>query len=86
VTGPKGSALIGYPIQVEQRDRVGRPDIDAFKAVMMRKDRQKRFFVAFGYSEDALREVGAFFKKTGKSIIALSVRDILDEQITYKLA
>jgi len=35
---------------------------------------------------DAMSEIQAFFKKTGKSIIALTVKDILDEQIAYKLA
>jgi len=53
---------------------------------MIREERAKGFFVAFGYLEDALREVGAFFRKTGKSIIALTVRDILDEEIASKLA
>ncbi len=48
--------------------------------------KQAPFFVAFGYSEDALCEIGAFFKKGGKSIIALTVQDILDEQIACKLA
>jgi len=75
-----------YPIQVKQKDKVGRPDIDAFEAMMMREDREKGFFVGFGYSEDALREIGAFFKKTAKTIIALTVKDILEEQIAYKLA
>ncbi|HUV63587.1 MAG TPA: hypothetical protein VMW24_06780, partial [Sedimentisphaerales bacterium] len=32
------------------------------------------------YSQDALSEIQAFFKKTGKSIIALTVKDVLDEQ------
>jgi site-specific DNA-methyltransferase (adenine-specific) len=77
---------IWYPIQVKQKDKVGRPDIDAFEAAMMREDRQKGFFVAFDYSEDALREIGAFFKKTGKTIIALTVKDVLEEQIAHKLA
>jgi hypothetical protein len=77
---------IWYPIQVKQKDKVGRPDIDAFEAAMMREDRQKGFFVAFDYSEDALREIGAFFKKTGKTIIALTVKDILEEEIGRKLA
>jgi hypothetical protein len=27
-----------YPIQVKQKDRAGRPDIDAFEAMMMRED------------------------------------------------
>jgi len=75
-----------YPIQVKQKEHVGRPDIDAFEAMMMREDRQKGFFVAFGYSEDALREIGAFFKKSGKVVIPLTVREILDEQIAVKLA
>jgi site-specific DNA-methyltransferase (adenine-specific) len=75
-----------YPIQVKQKEHVGRPDIDAFEAMMMREDREKGFFVAFGYSEDAMHEIGAFFKKTSKSIIALTVKDILEEQIAYKLA
>src|SRR3990167_4661797 len=48
-----------YPIQVKQKDRVGRPDVDSFEAVMTREDRTKGFFVAFDYTEDALREIDA---------------------------
>jgi adenine-specific DNA-methyltransferase len=77
---------VWYPIQVKQKDKVGRPDIDSFEAVMMREDRTKGFFVSFDFSSDATREIQSFFKKTGKSIIALTVKDILDEQIAYKLA
>ena len=36
-------------------DKVGRPDIDAFEAAMMREGRKKGFFVAFDYTDDALR-------------------------------
>jgi len=53
---------------------------------MMREDRTKGFFVAFGYSQDSTREVQAFFKKTGKVIVPLTVREILDEHIAMKLA
>ncbi len=77
---------VWYPIQVKQKDKVGRPDIDSFEAVMIREDRQKGFFVSFDYSSDAMTEIQSFFKKTGKTIIALTVKDILDEQIAYKLA
>ena len=77
---------IWYPIQVKQKDRVGRPDIDSFEAVMQREDRTKGFFVAFDYSDDALREIDAFFRKSGKVIVALTVREILDEQLAKKLA
>jgi hypothetical protein len=65
---------------------VGRLDIDAFEAVMTREDRKKGFFVSFDYTRDALREIDAFFRKSGKAIIALRVREILDEELARKLA
>jgi len=75
-----------YPIQVKHKDRVGRPDIDSFEAVMAHEDRTKGFFVAFDYSDDALREIDAFFRKSGKVIVALTVKEILEEQLAKKLA
>lgn len=75
-----------YPIQVKQKDKVGRPDIDSFEAVMMREDRTKGFFVAFDFTADAMSEIQRFFTQTGKSIVALTVREILDEQIAHRLA
>jgi hypothetical protein len=32
-----------YPSQVKQKDKAGRPDIDAFQAVMMREEVEKGF-------------------------------------------
>jgi DNA modification methylase len=75
-----------YPVQVKQKDKAGRPDIDAFEAMMTRTDRTKGFFVSFDYTSDALTEIGAFFKKSGKIIIPLTVDEILNEQIARKLA
>src|SRR5208283_1167343 len=43
-----------YPIQVKQKDKAGRPDIDQFEAMMAREDRQKGYFVSFDYTSDAL--------------------------------
>ncbi len=77
---------VWYPIQVKQRDKVGRPDIDAFEAVMTREDRTKGFFVSFAYSADAVKEIDAFFRKSGKVIIPFTVREILDEHLAAKLA
>lgn len=75
-----------YPIQVKQRDKVGRPDIDAFQAAMMRSKRKKGFFVAFDFSRDALAEIDAFFRREHIIIIPLTVKEILDETIAMKLA
>ncbi len=75
-----------YPIQVKQVNKVGRPDIDSFEAMMMREECQKGFFISFDYSSDALTEISRFFKQSGKVIIPLTVQEILDEQIAHKLA
>ncbi len=76
-----------YPIQVKQKNKAGRPDIDSFEAVMMREGCDIGFFVSFDFTEDAYAEIGAFFKRTGKTIRALTVRDILDEaKLGMKLA
>jgi adenine-specific DNA-methyltransferase len=77
---------VWYPVQVKQKDKAGRPDIDAFEAMMARTDRQKGFFVSFDFSRDALAEIDAFFRKSGRIIIPLTVREILDEEIARELA
>jgi DNA modification methylase len=77
---------VWYPIQVKQKDKVGRPDIDAFEAVMMREERTKGFFVSFDYTSDALTEIDAFFRKSHKVIVPFTVREILDEHLAQKLA
>lgn len=52
---------------------------------MRRSRREKGFFVAYGYTEDALREIDRFFKDDHAVIAPLAVREILDEQIARKL-
>jgi DNA modification methylase len=84
--GELGFMDVWYPIQVKQKDKVGSPDIRDFEGAMVTHDRTKGFFVSFDFSSDAMSEIQVFFKKTGKSIIALTVKDILDELIAYKLA
>jgi hypothetical protein len=61
--------------------------------MMIREDRPKGFFVSFAFTADALTEIGAFFRRSGKVIVPLTVRAVprsavkrLDEQIAMKLA
>ena len=77
---------VWYPVQVKHKDKAGRPDIDAFEAMMTRTDRTKGFFVSFAFSRDALTEIDAFFRKSGKVIVPLTVREILNEELARKLA
>jgi DNA modification methylase len=74
-----------FPVQVKQMDKVGRPDIDQFEAVMEREDRARGFFVSFGFSSDAQQEVANFFKRTKRIIKLITVQEILDEQYVDKM-
>jgi len=76
---------VWYPIQVKQKDKAGRPDIDSFEAAMIRSERTKGFFISFDYTSEALSEIQRFFKQTGRVIVPLTVREILDEEIAMKL-
>ncbi len=76
---------VWFPLQVKQKDKAGRPDIDMFEAVLMRENRTKGFFVSFAFTSDALHEIDAFFRREHKAIVPLTVREILDESIAQKL-
>ena len=75
----------GFPVQVKQVDKVGRPDVDQFETVMSREGRDRGFFVAFGYTADAEREAARFHKQTGRLIKLLTVREMLDEEHVQKM-
>jgi DNA modification methylase len=89
-TPKKESGTLGfmdhwYPVQVKQKDKAGRPDIDSFEAVMIREDRSKGFFVSFDFTLDAENEARRFWKQTGKEIVPVRVRDILSGEVPLRL-
>ncbi len=49
--------------------------------MMMREDCEKGFFVSFDYTDDAMREADAFFRRSGKSIVLFTVQEILEEHL-----
>jgi site-specific DNA-methyltransferase (adenine-specific) len=67
-----------FPIQVKQKDKAGRPDIDSFEAVMTREDRTLGFFVAFDYTADAEREVRRFQASSGREIRLMRVAELIE--------
>ena len=78
-----------YPVQVKQRDKAGRPDIDAFETAIQREEKRKGIFVSFDYSSEALEEIRGFFKRSGCVIVPLTVRELLATdatEIAMKLA
>ena len=87
-TGHTGASMFAgdwFPIQVKQSEKVGRPDIDAFEAVMTREERDRGYFVAFSFTSDAEAECAAFHKKSGRIIKLITVQEILDEQHVQKM-
>jgi len=74
-----------YPVQVKQKDKTGRQDIDAFETAMNRTRRRKGFVVSFDFTRDALAEIQEFFVREHKIIVALTVKEILEETIAQKL-
>jgi hypothetical protein len=76
---------VWFPVQVKQKEKVGRPDIDAFEAAMIRSERMKGFFVAFDYTDDAVKEIRRFRQQTGREIVPLTVREILEDEIARRM-
>jgi len=85
LTGASMFAGDWFPVQVKQMDKVGRPDIDQFEAVMEREDRNRGFYVSFGFTSDAEAECAAFWKRTKRKITLITVQEILDEQHVQKM-
>lgn len=73
------------PVQVKQKDKVGRPDIDNFETAMKRQRRDKGFFISFGFTGDAKTEIRRAFREEGLEIIPVTVQEILDEEVMYKV-
>jgi DNA modification methylase len=67
-----------YPIQVKQQDRAGRPDIDKFETAMRRDKRVRGYFVAFGFSDDAMREIKRANREDGLDIRPITVKELLE--------
>lgn len=74
-----------FPVQVKQKEKAGRPEIDSFEAVMTRENRELGFFVSFDYTADAEREVRRFFASSRREIRLLRVAELIEmdhERIT----
>ena len=76
-TGVEGEKYL--PIQVKQRDKVGRPDIDKFAHAMERDGRATGVFVAFGFSREALNEISRLLRAEAnpRRIFPLTVERLL---------
>jgi hypothetical protein len=74
-----------YPIQVKQKDKAGRNDIDNFETAMRRAGRPKGFFVSFDYTQDAEDEIRDCFRRDGIEIVPVRVKQILAGDVPISL-
>ena len=78
-----------YPVQVKQQTKesrkVGRPEIDSFETAMKRQRRDKGFFISFDFSRDALLEISQALREADLEIIPITVREILEEEVHYRV-
>ena len=72
-----GESDIYYPIQVKQKDKAGRPDIDSFESAIRRDGRRKGYFISFDFSSDAIKEIQRLDKIGEIEIVPIKVKDLL---------
>jgi len=65
------------PIQVKQKERVGRPDLDAFETAIRRESKHKGFLVAFSFSKGAIEGAAVARKERGIEIVLVKVEDVV---------
>ncbi len=74
-----GDVDIYYPIQVKQKDKASRPDIDGFETAMRRDKRRKGYFISFDFTEDAIKEIKRLDQEEDLEIIPVTVKELLDK-------
>ncbi len=52
---------------------------------MQRQKRDKGFFVSFGFTSDAEREIKRAAREMNLEIIPVTVQEILDEEVHYRV-
>jgi len=63
---------------------VTRPDIDAFETAIRREKRDLGFFVAFDFTDGALREIDRFQRDEDKTIVPKRVADLVEQETKEK--
>jgi DNA modification methylase len=72
------SFLERLPIQVKQRDRVGRPDLDAFETAIRREGKHKGFLVAFSFTRGAVEGAAVARRERDIEIALVKAEDIVE--------
>jgi hypothetical protein len=74
------------PIQVKNKDKAGRPDIDSFSHALRRDERSVGFFIGWEFTKDALAEIQRVGKlEEAQVIIPVPVQTLIAETFDTEL-
>jgi hypothetical protein len=79
------------PIQVKNKDKAGRPDMDSFAHALRRDKRQAGFFISWEFTKDALKEIERLLRLPASGddspvhIIPVRVDELLTESFKLEL-
>lgn len=65
------------PIQVKQRERVGREDVDKFETAIERTEKDKGYIVAFSFTRTAREECSRARRAGGPEVVLVEVEDVV---------
>jgi DNA modification methylase len=78
-----GEADIYYPIQVKQKEKAGRPDIDNFETAIRRDGRKRGYFVSFDFTNDAIKEMKRLDKEGEIEIVPVRVKELIKKEVYH---
>ena len=74
------------PVQVKNKDKAGRPDIDSFAHALSRDERASGFFIAWDFTSDAFKEVERLHTATvARHIVPVRVQALIAETFDLEL-
>jgi len=74
------------PVQVKNKDKAGRPDIDSFAHALSRDERASGFFIAWDFTSDAFKEVERLHTATvARHIFPVRVQALIAETFDLEL-
>jgi len=79
------------PIQVKNKDKAGRPDMDSFAHALRRDKRQAGFFISWEFTKDAMKEIERLLRLPAGGedspvhIIPVRVDELLTESFKLEL-
>jgi len=74
------------PIQVKNKDKASRPDIDSFAHALSRDERAVGFFIAWDFTKDALTEIARLAKAASPLVvIPVPVQKLIAETFDAEL-